>query len=226
MPLAETVQRPPIGRTGALTVDDVYERLRLAIVTGELRPNEPLIELDLAEALKVSRTPVRESLQRLGVEGHATPRKRGWAVREYSSAEIEQNFEVRTALEGYAARLAATRASADELALIDAVQHERDLAHAPTIEFRVASNRAFHDAIIAAAHNERLSEAIFRAGQFYFNQRIAGLTTEGEFKANQADHGRVVRALAARDAAGAEEAMRAHIEFSYKTYRRITGATA
>lgn len=223
MPLAETMPRPTNGRATALTVDEVYERLRLAIVTGELRPNEPLIEVDLAEALKVSRTPVRESLQRLGTEGHASPRKRGWAVREYTPAEIEQNFEVRIALEGFAAGLAAVRGSAEEIALIEAVQHERDSAAAPTAEFRATSNRRFHDAIIAAAHNGRLADAIFRAGQFYFNQRIAGLTTEREFKVNQADHGRILKALKERNQSAAEEAMRAHLDFAYKTYRRIMG---
>jgi len=222
MPLAEANPRQNNGRAAALTVDDVYERLRLAIVTGELRPNEPLIEVDLAEALKVSRTPIRESLQRLGAEGHATPRKRGWAVREYTPTEIEENFEVRVALEGFAARLAAVRASEDELSHIEAIQHERDVAVAPTTEFRVATNRRFHDAIITAAHNSRLADAIFRAGQFYFNRRIAGLTTDKEFEANQADHGRIVHALKERDQRAAEEAMRAHIEVAYKTYRRIT----
>src|SRR6266513_835967 len=81
----------------ASTSDDVFERLRLAIVTGEIRPNTPLIEVDLAEALGVSRTPIRESLQRLAADELIVQRKRGWAVREYSPQEIQEAYEVRAA---------------------------------------------------------------------------------------------------------------------------------
>src|SRR5207245_7128079 len=83
----------------------VFETLRREIVAGELRPNSPRIELDLAERFEVSRTPVRESLQRLATAGLVVPRKRGWAVREFTTEEIRQNAEVRLALEGYAAGL-------------------------------------------------------------------------------------------------------------------------
>ncbi|MBU6496927.1 MAG: GntR family transcriptional regulator [Rhodospirillales bacterium] len=213
----------PLGETArpARTSHDVYDRLRLAIVTGEIRPNAPLIEADLAGALNVSRTPIRESLQRLSADGLIVPRKRGWAVREYSREEIQESYEVRAALEGYAAFLAAARGTDAELAAIAAVQAERDRAASPGREFRVRTNRAFHDGIIAAARNARLTEAIFRAGQFYFNARIAAMTTEEDFRSNQADHGRIVRALLARDASAAEQAMRAHILHTFTVFQRL-----
>ena len=146
------------GRTST-TSDEVYEKLRLAIVTGEIRPNAPLIEVDLANALKVSRTPIRESLQRLAADQLVVPRKRGWAVKEYSAQEIQESYEVRAALEGYAARLAATRASDDEIAAITEIQRLRDAETNPTREFRVRTNRQFHDGIIKAARNEPSTEA-------------------------------------------------------------------
>lgn len=198
-----------------------YEKLRLAILTGEVRPNEPLVELDLARALNVSRTPIREALQRLGADGLIVPRKRGWAVREYSQREVEESYELRAALEGYAARLAARRATDEQLAGIAAIQAAREAQSNPTREFRVANNRQFHDAIIAAARNQRLADEIFRSGQFYFNYRIAGLTSEQDYISNRADHGRIVSALLARDEAEAEAAMRAHILQTFNTYRRV-----
>ena len=207
----------------ARTTDEVYERLRLAIITGEIRPNEPLIEADLAAALDVSRTPIRESLQRLGADGLILPRKRGWAVREYSPREIQENYEVRAALEGYAARLAASRATDAELAEIAQIQAMRDAEPSPSREFRARTNRQFHDAIMAAGKNTRLADSIFRIGQFYFSNRIAGLTTEQEFKANQTDHGRIVQALQARNEAEAEEAMRAHILRTFLVFQRLEG---
>ena len=210
------------GRTST-TSDEVYEKLRLAIVTGEIRPNAPLIELDLANALKVSRTPIRESLQRLAADQLVVPRKRGWAVKEYSAQEIQESYEVRAALEGYAARLAATRASDDEIAAITGIQRLRDAETNPTREFRVRTNRQFHDGIIKAARNDRLAEAIYRSGRFYFNERIAATTSREDFAANQSDHARIVLALQSRDPAGAEEAMRSHILNTFTAFLRVGG---
>jgi len=210
------------GRTST-TSDEVYEKLRLAIVTGEIRPNAPLIELDLANALKVSRTPIRESLQRLAADQLVVPRKRGWAVKEYSAQEIQESYEVRAALEGYAARLATTRASDDEIAAITEIQRLRDAETNPTREFRVRTNRQFHDGIIKAARNDRLAEAIYRSGRFYFNERIAAITSREDFAANQSDHARIVLALQSRDPAGAEEAMRSHILNTFTAFLRVGG---
>ena len=210
------------GRTST-TSDEVYEKLRLAIVTGEIRPNAPLIELDLANALKVSRTPIRESLQRLAADQLVVPRKRGWAVKEYSAQEIQESYEVRAALEGYAARLAATRASDGEIAAITGIQRLRDAETNPTREFRVRTNRQFHDGIIKAARNDRLAEAIYRSGRFYFNERIAAITSREDFAANQSDHARIVLALQSRDPAGAEEAMRSHILNTFTAFLRVGG---
>ena len=210
------------GRTST-TSDEVYEKLRLAIVTGEIRPNAPLIEVDLANALKVSRTPIRESLQRLAADQLVVPRKRGWAVKEYSAQEIQESYEVRAALEGYAARLAATRASDDEIAAITEIQRLRDAETNPTREFRVRTNRQFHDGIIKAARNDRLAEAIYRSGRFYFNERIAAITSREDFAANQSDHARIVLALQSRDPAGAEEAMRSHILNTFTAFLRVGG---
>ena len=210
------------GRTST-TSDEVYEKLRLAIVTGEIRPNAPLIEVDLANALKVSRTPIRESLQRLAADQLVVPRKRGWAVKEYSAQEIQESYEVRAALEGYAARLAATRASDDEIAAITEIQRLRDAETNPTREFRVRTNRQFHDGIIKAARNDRLAEAIYRSGRFYFNERIAAITSREDFAANQSDHARIVLALQSRDPARAEEAMRSHILNTFTAFLRVGG---
>lgn len=202
---------------------DVYDLLRRQIVTGELRPNQPLIELDLAERLQVSRTPVRESLQRLAHAGLVVPRRRGWAVREFTSDEIRQNAEVRMALEGYAASLAATRGSASEIAAIVAIHEQRLTLRSSDEEMRVKTNRDFHDAIMRASHNGRLTEAIYHSGQFYFNAPIARATVGEELALGNADHALIVAALLRRDGAAAEQAMRAHIQRTFAVFWRATG---
>ncbi|OAF19275.1 MULTISPECIES: GntR family transcriptional regulator [Bradyrhizobium] len=202
---------------------DVYNVLRRQIVTGELRPNQPLIELDLAERLQVSRTPVRESLQRLAHAGLVVPRKRGWAVREFTPDEIRQNAELRMALEGYAASLAATRGSPSDIAAIVAIHERRLKLRRSDEEMRVKTNRDFHDAIMRASGNGRLTDAIYHSGQFYFNTPIARATTGEELALGNADHALIVAAILKRDGAAAERAMRAHIQRTFAVFWRVTG---
>ena len=190
---------------------DVYERIRLAIVSGDIRPNEPLIENDLAEALGVSRTPIRESLQRLAADDLIVTRKRGWAVKEYTTNEIRENFEIRSGLEGMAARMAAERGEAELIRKISAIHRHRLAVDVNKFGERVSSNRAFHDAIILAAGNGRLRDTIFKAGNFYFNKRIARLTSHQRFDTSQAEHGLIAQAIESHDGLAAETAMRRHI---------------
>lgn len=201
---------------------DVYETLRSAILSGEMRPNEPLIEVDIAAALAVSRTPVREALQRLAVEQLILPRKRGWAVREITAVEAGENSEVRAALEGYAARLVAERATEAEISAAAAV-HARRLALDPNDQkARVESNREFHGIIVDAARNRKLKDAILRSGRFYFNDSVARMTSPEEFRLSNQDHGTIVAALQVRDADRAEQAMRSHIMRTFHIFQKLS----
>lgn len=218
----DTIVSPGVSPSSRLS-DDIYNALRRAIVTGELRPNQPLIEIDLAAKLEVSRTPVREALQRLVAAGLIVPRKRGWAVREFTADEIRQNAETRMALEGYAAHLAAVRGSTEQIALIVSLHKKRLKLRKIDEQLRVETNRDFHDAIMRAAGNDRLTDAIYRSGQFYFNAPIARLTTEDEFAQGNADHALIVAAIVSHDGSAAEIAMRAHIQRTFSVFWRLSG---
>ena len=211
-------------RRSARRSDDIYDALRRAIVTGEIRPNQPLIELDLAAQLGVSRTPVRESLQRLVMAGLVVPRKRGWAVREFTVEEMQENAEVRAGLEGYATYLAAERGSKQAIDKIVTLHRSRLTLRAGDEQLRLQTNRDFHGAIMQAAGNQRLKDAIYNSGQFYFNGTIARLTTGEELAQGNADHALIVEAIIARDSPRAERAMRAHIQRTFSIYRRVTQA--
>ena len=108
--------------------EGIYDRVRVDIVHGALRPNQRLVEIELAERLGVSRTPVRETLQRLTLEGLVQRTRGGWVVHEHSRDEIRSIYEVRAALDGYAAFLAADRATARELAALEALYPAGDAA--------------------------------------------------------------------------------------------------
>jgi DNA-binding GntR family transcriptional regulator len=214
--LAWEVETMPLSRDERATVpstnlaSEVYEELRKSIVEGSIRPNERLIEADLAAMLQVSRTPIRESMLRLAGDGLIVPHKRGWIVREHSQQEIREVYEIRAALEGFAAGLAAQRATDEELTGIKAIHQ----AYIDTVsdESRgqlVEHNDAFHNAVIAAAKNNLLAEQIRRNSQYYFIHRISGFLTDEEVRGSIAGHESVVQALVARDADLAESTARA-----------------
>jgi len=140
-------RRAPTVSSGL--ADGVYQRLRSAIVRGDLRPNERLVEADLAVWLEVSRTPVRECLQRLAAERLVANRRRGWVVLDHSIEDIREIYGVRAALEGYAAQLAARQASPDQVERIMALARIDPATYAvPPRHGFVEYNQQFHDTVV------------------------------------------------------------------------------
>ncbi|EXU63589.1 GntR family transcriptional regulator [Streptomyces sp. PRh5] len=97
----------------------MYWTLRREITAGVLRPNAALVEGEIATRLGVSRTPVRESMQRLEADGLIVSHRRRWIVHEHAQDEIVQLYGVRCALESHAARLACRHATAEQLMVIE-----------------------------------------------------------------------------------------------------------
>jgi DNA-binding GntR family transcriptional regulator len=190
---------------------EVYESIRDQIVSGKLRPNEPLIEDDMAVTFAVSRTPIRESFQRLSRDGLIVPRKRGWQVREFTRAEVQENYEIRADLEGLSARLASVRGSPTHKAKIQSIHRDRLRLNTNSVAERVRTNRELHDAIAAAAQNTRLASLIFSTGNFYFNQRTASQTSTESFERAQVEHEEIVDAIVRGDGDRADAVMRSHI---------------
>ena len=93
-----------------LRSEEVYALLRAEITDGVIPPGSPLVEDEIASRLGVSRTPVRESIQRLAVDGLVESRRRRWVVHLHTAEEVAAIYDVRAALESHAARLAAAGA--------------------------------------------------------------------------------------------------------------------
>lgn len=202
-----------LARVDRRLSEQTYDALRQAIVQGRVRPNQRLIESDLAEEYGVSRTPIRESLQRLSAEGLIVPARSGWSVREHSLDEIRDIYEVRTALESYAVRLAAERGDPAMLDEVTAIVRTRAFAPPPEGERGqlVSANDRFHTAISIAAGNDRLRLQIKQNAEYFFNYQIANLYTAEEIRRSAAQHEAISTALVHRDADGAERLMREHI---------------
>jgi DNA-binding GntR family transcriptional regulator len=194
--------------------DTIYARLRNDIVLGILRPNQRLVESEVAERLNGSRTPVRESLHRLGQEGLVHRYRGGWIVHEHTIAEIRQIYEIRLALEGYAARLAAERGDLDYLRSLDDRFHEPEDLSSQHLTGEL--NTEFHDAIVIASKNARLLDLVRQSREYAFNERIAKVYTPEELRRASEDHRELIAAVLQQDGDLAEEIARRHVRNSLK----------
>lgn len=199
-----------MSEPSSLTLE-ARDLLRRQIIEGELRPRERLVAADLADKLQVSRTPVREALYLLASEGLVVPAKRGFAVREFTPSEIIEIYEVRAALEGMAARLAAGRATGDAIEAVLAVGAGTVTLARSARDVLVDKNTEFHRAIFAAAGNDRLGRLNGSNSEHFFNYRIADLYTDEESAASVEGHRLIEAALQKRDGDAAERAARDHI---------------
>ena len=193
--------------------DDVAHTLRERIFAGELAPGVFLDEIALAEGLGISRTPLREALKVLTAEGlvRHEPR-RGCFVNQVTEQDLDDIFPVIALLEGQCAHQAALRASDADLAALE-VLHQRlvDHALARRINDYYAANFAIHEAIITLADNRWLAQVIGDLRKIVKLSRLQQLHAPGRLDQSLSEHLAVFAALKARDAHGAEAAMRTHI---------------
>ena len=193
--------------------DLLAERLEEDIVTGRLRPGERLDEVSLATSSGVSRTPVREVLQRLASSGLVDLRpRRGAIVAQISIGRLVEMFEVTAELEGMCGRLAARRMTAEEhVALAAALDACRRTAAAGDCDAYYFENKRFHHIIYDGSHNGFLAaqaQALHRRLEPY---RRLQLRVRTRLPTSLAEHEGVVALLVAGNAEGTERALKAHV---------------
>ena len=203
----ETVPTP-----GTLQGETTYERLCDEIRTGKLPPGSRLRETEIAARLAVSRTPVREAIRRLEAEGLVDhlPRS-GAVVRKLDYPELMELYEMRTVLEGTAARLAARAASPVELDELVAINDEMR-ANAGRPDLVVGLNRQFHRLLLDAARNRFLLRAMATVENTLLILGSSSMAMPDRAREAVDEHREVLEALLARDGAAAEAAMRRHME--------------
>lgn len=191
--------------------DFAYTTLRSAIRNGEIQPGERLREIDLAERLGVSRTPVREALKRLETEGLvAFAPRRGLVVAELDQQQVNELYALREVLEGAAAALSAQHASEFEIETLRDLLKRHEEARGNT-DALVQINSHFHQTIYVAARNRYLLDALSSLRDSLALLRETTYTVPGRSTAALEEHREIVRAIRWRDAASAEEAARRHI---------------
>ncbi len=199
------------------------ERLRAMIVRGELAPGTALVEGDLAQALGLSRTPLREAVKLLAQEGLIELRaNRSACVRRLEARDILELFEALAGVERCAAELAARRLTPGGLRRLHELQATIEAEHAAgRREAYYAANRAIHRAIVEAAENGPLAQAhaalLARAEQ----ARFLALGLAHRWEESIAEHRAILAALADRDAEGAGRLLADHVAHTAHT---VTGA--
>ena len=217
------MRNPSINRQ--TLADQVFSRVVEAIVMGEIAAGSPISENEIALRFGVSRGPAREAIFRLEAKGLATRAAHfGARVVDLSLEDLRSLYELREALEGMACRLAAERISDDEIAALEAslVQHatQPEVASGQSY-YQPGGDRDFHFGIAAASHNQRLfralSDDLYEVMRLY---RFRSSLTPGRAIEALREHQQVLAALASRDPAAAELAMRDHIRSSWENTQK------
>ncbi len=199
---------------------DAYLLLLEAIDRHEFRPGDRLVEAELAERFGVSRTPVREALQRLETHGVVARDGRSLVVASLDHHQLGELYVVRAELEGLAARLAAQHAAREEISLLwQMVAADRSLADQP--EALARANRRFHRQIHLASHNRYLIQQLEMVHRSMALVATTSLAADGRGAEAVEEHAALVHAIEARDGAAAEAAIRAHISHAYETRLRL-----
>ena len=203
----------------------VRDELRRLVITGELAPGTRIVEDRLAERLGVSRNPVREALQALAGEGFVEllPR-RGAVVAQVTAEQAEDLFDVRTALEPLAARLAARRADPDGVdRLRDVLRRARDATDLGELDLLATYNTQFHSLVVELSGNDYLSLLVApmaRRVQWVFRTSAATRAPH-----SWTEHEELLRAIASGDEEYAEAVARSHVAAARASYRAISITT-
>jgi DNA-binding GntR family transcriptional regulator len=198
---------------------DAHALILEAIDRGTYRPGDRLVESELAERFGVSRTPVREALQRLETQGLLTRDGRSLIVASLSHDQMAELYVVRTELEALAARLAAQHAAPEEIAVLRAmVAEDRALLGDPSALSR--ANRRFHMQIHLAAHNRYLIQQLGTVHRSMALMASTSLAAEGRGEGALAEHDEIVDAIAARDGDRAAGALRRHLSTAFEVRLR------
>lgn len=196
-----------------------YRLLRKMIIDQAFDPGQKISEAELVRRVGLSRTPVREALQRLETAGYVVPASgRGYIVVELSEADINHAYQVRAVLEGLAAHLATitiTRAALGNLEdLYEAMEEARNKGD----DVRLGTlNSRFHHSIAQATGNQYLTSMLGDLYDVFERYRPVALRQPGRRNTAAEEHGEIIRALQARDATMARRLAEEHVEHALST---------
>ncbi len=199
---------------------DAYALILEAIDSHVYTPGDRLVENELADRFGVSRTPIREALQRLETQSLLTRDGRSLIVASLDHNELAELYVVRGELEGLAARLASRHATPEEVGVLrDMLLEDHKLVDDPAALSR--ANRRFHKQIHLASHNRFLVRQLDLVHRSMALLATSSLAAEGRAEGTLEEHSRIVEAIAAGDGDAAYTALRDHISQAYVTRLKL-----
>ena len=206
--------------TDLRTQTDAYSLILDAIDVGVYKPGDRLVESELAERFGVSRTPIREALQRLETQSLLARDGRSLIVASLDHNQLAELYVVRAELEGLAARLAARHATAEEVRVLRGmVEDDRKLLADPEAMSR--ANRRFHKQIHLASHNRYLVQQLDLVHRSMALLATTSIAAEGRPNETVSEHHAIVEAIAAGDGGGAYAALKDHISRAFETRLKL-----
>lgn len=199
--------------------DVVFNTLRKAILTGELKPGERLMEIHLANRLGVSRTPIREAIRKLELEGLVTmiPR-RGAEVARITEKSMKDVLEVRRALDALCAELACLRITGEEkIQLKEACLAFEQAVKTKDTTVIAKADVALHDIIVAATGNQRLVQLVNNLAEQMYRYRFEYIKDESQHERLIEEHRIIYDSIMRMDCAAAAEAAKVHIDNQEKS---------
>jgi len=192
--------------------EKAYHLIKEKIVTLDLKPLSVIDEQALKDELDLGRTPIREALHRLAAEGLViiAPR-RGMFVADISITDLQKVFEVRMVLEGFCARLAAQKATEEQIAQMETVFEQLEQVADTDAEALMSIDTRLHELMYQAADNEFLDDSLCRLHALSLRLWHLVLNQLNDVKASIEEHGEIIAALKARDEAQAEKLVQRHI---------------
>lgn len=207
-----------------LTNDEMaYIKIKKAILSGYFKPGERLLELNIAEKLSISRTPVREAIKRLELEGFLVREPyKGVMVKKFTIKEARNVYEVRSTLEGLACYLVAQKDNEQlcrklDKNINDALKALKKLEYDKLAEL----NNIFHNLIATASENDILIDMIKRLRYYISILRVSVWTIPGRPKQTLNEHSDILIAIRNKNAELARKQAINHIENSWKVMRRV-----
>ena len=195
---------------------DAYSLILEAIDIGIYKPGDRLVESDLADSFGVSRTPIREALQRLETQSLLTRDGRSLIVSSLDHSQMAELYIVRAELEGLAASLAAKHATGEEVKVLqDMVNSDRKIIADPSALAK--SNRRFHKQIHLASHNRFLIKQLDLVHRSMALMATTSLAADGRGPVAVEEHQAIVTAISKGDSEEASEKLRDHISVAFIT---------
>ncbi|MEM0948126.1 MAG: GntR family transcriptional regulator [Pseudomonadota bacterium] len=195
---------------------DAYQMILQAIDTGTYRPGDRLVESELAERFGVSRTPVREALQRLETQSLLARDGRSLIVASLDHNEMAELYIVRSELEALAAQLAARHATTEEVRVLRRmIEEDRGRIDDPAALSR--SNRQFHRQVHLASHNRFLVRQLDLVYRSMALMATTSLAAPGRGEVALEEHDAIVSAISDGDGDRAASAFRAHISQAFES---------